>query len=207
MRRIPVYSGRVRRRGLPIFVALLALLGAGGTGAIAASPAQPQFEGPRIVHPRVTPDFALRDQNGHLVRLSAQRGKVVVVTFLYTHCPDLCPLTAVHIDEALDRLGPRRTDVIVLAVSVDPFGDTPAAVRRFVRSHHLSSQFHYLTGSKQALLRVWRQYDAKSIAVGGTRPDHTLYVLLLDRRGKTRVLFDATATPTAMAHDLRLLLA
>jgi protein SCO1 len=196
----------MRRRGLLVFIASLALLGGGGTGAIAAGVAQPPFEGPRIVHPRVTPDFALRDQTGRLVRLSAERGKVVVLTFLYTHCPDLCPLTAVHIDEALDRLGPRRTDVAVLAVSVDPFGDTPAAVERFVRSHHLGAQFHYLTGSKQALLRVWRLYDAKSIAVGGTRPDHTLYVLLLDRSGKTRVLFDATATPAAMAHDISLLL-
>jgi protein SCO1 len=197
----------VRRRGLLVFIASLALMGAGGTGAIAAGVAQPPFDGPRIVHPSVTPDFTLRDQNGRLVRLSAQRGKVVVMTFLYTHCPDLCPLTAVHIDEALDRLGARRTGVTVLAVSVDPFGDTPAAVRRFVRSHRLSSQFHYLTGSKQALRRVWRLYDAKSIAVGGTRPDHTLYVLLLDRRGRSRVLFDATATSAAMAHDIRLLLA
>ena len=197
----------MRRRGLLVFIASLALLGAGGTGAIAAGTAQPPFDGPRIVHPSVTPDFALRDQNGRLMRLSAQRGKVVVMTFLYTHCPDLCPLTAVHIDEALDRLGPRRSSVAVLAVSVDPFGDTPAAVRRFVRSHHLSSQFHYLTGPKQALLRIWRLYDVKSIAVGGTRPDHTLYVLLLDRRGKSRVLFDATATPAVMAHDIRLLLA
>lgn len=194
------------RRLAPLFVAALALLGTGGTAAIAAG--VPPFDGPRIVHPAVTPDFALRDQNGRLVRLSAQRGKVVVVTFLYTHCPDLCPLTAIHIDQALDRLGPRRTGVTVLAVSVDPFGDTPAAVRRFVRSHRLSSQFHYLTGPKQALLRVWRLYDVKSIAVGGTKtPDHTLYVLLLDRRGTSRVLFDATATSAAMAHDIRLLLA
>ena len=195
----------MRRRGLLALIASLALLGA---GAIAAVAARPPFDGPQIVHPAVTPDFVLHDQNGRAERLSAQRGKVVVMTFLYTHCPDLCPLTAVHIDEALDRLGPRRSGVTVLAVSVDPFGDTPSAVRRFVRSHGLSSQFHYLTGPKQALRRVWRLYDVNSIAVGGTKkPDHTLYVLLLDRRGASRVLFDATATPAAMAHDIRLLLA
>ena len=87
------------RRLAPLFVAALALLGTGGTAAIAAG--VPPFDGPRIVHPAVTPDFALRDQNGRFVRLSAQRGKVVVVTFLYTHCPDLCPLTAIHIDQVL----------------------------------------------------------------------------------------------------------
>jgi protein SCO1 len=198
----------VRRRGLLVLIASLALLGAGVSGAIAAVAAQQPFDGPQIAHPAVTPDFVLHDQNGRVERLSAQRGKVVVMTFLYTHCPNLCPLTAVHIDEALDRLGPRRSNVTVLAVSVDPFGDTPAAVQRFVRSHRLSSQFHYLTGPKQALRRVWRLYDVTSIAVGGTkRPDHTLYVLLLDRRGTSRVLFDATATPAVMAHDMRLLLA
>jgi protein SCO1/2 len=170
-----------------------------------AAAATPPFVGPRISHPARTPDFALRDQHGRTIRLSAQRGKVVVLTFLYTHCPDLCPLTAVHIDEAVSRLGAQRSGVTVLAVSVDPKGDTPASVRRFVRSHRLGSEFHYLTGSRRALAPLWQKYDVKSVKVGGEDPDHTLYVLLLDRTGKTRVLFDATATPTAMAHDLRLL--
>ncbi len=172
----------------------------------AAAAATPPFVGPRISHPARTPDFALRDQNGHLLRLSAQRGKVVVLTFLYTHCPDLCPLTAVHIDEAVSRLGAKRTGVTVLAVSVDPKGDTPSAVRGFVRSHRLGQEFHYLTGSRRILAPLWQKYDVKSVSVGGADPDHTLYVLLLDRSGKTRVLFDATATSKAMAHDLRLLL-
>jgi len=171
-----------------------------------AAAATPPFVGPRISHPARTPDFALRDQHGRVIRLSAQRGKVVVLTFLYTHCPDLCPLTAVHIDEAVSRLGAQRSGVTVLAVSVDPKGDTPASVRRFVRSHRLGSEFHYLTGSRRTLAPLWQKYDVKSVKVGGEDPDHTLYVLLLDRTGKTRVLFDATAKPTAMAHDLRLLL-
>jgi protein SCO1/2 len=181
------------------------------TGALllcsaAAAAATPPFAGPRISHPAVTPDFALRDQHGRLVRLSAQRGKVVVLTFLYTHCPDLCPLTAVHIDEAVSRLGPGRAGVTVLAVSVDPKGDTPTAVRGFIRSHRLGSEFHFLTASRRVLAPLWRRYDVKSVSVGGADPDHTLYVLLLDRAGKSRVLFDATARPAAITHDLRLLL-
>ncbi len=173
--------------------------------AAASAAGTPPFVGPRISHPARTPDFALRDQHGRPVRLSAQRGKVVVLTFLYTHCPDLCPLTAVHIDEAVDRLGTSRSAVSVLAVSVDPKGDTAASVRRFVRSHRLGSEFHYLTGTRRILAPLWRKYDVKSVTVGGVDPDHTLYVLLLDRTGKTRVLFDATAKPADMAHDLRLL--
>lgn len=175
-------------------------------GSAASSAAGPPFEGPRISHPAVTPDFTLHDQNGRPVRLRSQRGKVVVLTFLYTHCPDLCPLTAVHIDQALGLLGSSRSGVIALAVSVDPHGDTPSAIRRFVVRHNLRSQFHYLTGASAVLKRIWRQYDVTSVTVGGADPDHTLYVLLLDRDGRTRVLFDATAKPATMAHDLRLLL-
>ena len=191
------------RRGM---LTALAGLTAICLGAGAAAAAEPPFVGPRISHPAVTPDFALRDQHGRLLRLSSQRGKVVVLTFLYTHCPDLCPLTAVHIDEAVARLGAARAGVTVFAVSVDPKGDNPAAVRRFVRSHRLGPQFHYLAGQRRILAPIWRKYEVTSVSVGGADPDHTLYVLLLDRRGKTRVLFDATAKADAIAHDLRLLL-
>jgi protein SCO1 len=199
----------MRRPALIFGVVTLAL--AAATAAPAAPAAgkakSPPFVGPRIALPSVTPDFALRDQHGQLVRLSAQRGKVVVLTFLYTHCPDLCPLTAMHVEAALGRLGAHRADVSVLAVSVDPEGDTPAAVRRFVRTHGLGPQFHYLTASRKTLKPIWRAYNVTSVKVGGADPDHTLYVLLLDRGGKSRVLFDAQALPAAMAHDIRLLLA
>jgi protein SCO1 len=185
-----------------LLLALSVVVGRAG----AAPTSGPGFVGPRIAHPSTTPDFALRDQNGRIVRLSAQRGKVVVLTFLYSHCPDTCPLTAIHIQDALRRLGSRRRSVVALAVTVDPKGDTPAAVRGFVRSHRLGPQFHYLTGMPRALTRIWRLYGVTSVRVGGPDPDHTLYVLLLDRAGKTRVLFDATAAAPAIAHDLRLLL-
>lgn len=173
-------------------------------GVATANPRK--FLGPVIAHPSVAPDFALRDQSGRTVRLSAQRGKVVMITFLYTQCPDLCPLTAAHIKAALDRLGTRRKRVVVLAVTVDPKGDTRPAVRAYVRAHRLPAQFHYLTGSKTALERIWRLYDVTPLRPGGPDPDHSLYVLLLDRSGKTRVLFDALGKPAAIAHDLGVLL-
>jgi protein SCO1 len=191
-----------------LFICVVVLAFTASAVALAAREAKsPRFVGPRIAHPSVTPDFALRDQHGRLIRLSAQRGKVVVLTFLYTHCPDLCPLTAMHVEAALGRLGARRTGVSVLAVSVDPEGDTPASVRRFVRTHRLGPQFHYLTAARKTLTPIWRAYNVTSVKVGGADPDHTLYVLLLDRSGKSRVLFDAQALPAAIAHDVRLLLA
>jgi protein SCO1/2 len=192
---------------LPRWVVAL-LLGAAAFVAVigAATADPPKFLGPAITHPSVAPDFTLRDQRGRAVRLSAERGKVVMITFLYTHCPDLCPLTAAHIDAALRRLGPRRNGVVALAVTVDPKGDTKSAVRAYVRSHRLPAEFHYLTGSKTALERIWRLYNVTPVRPGGPDPDHTLYILLLDRSGKTRVLFDALGKPAAMAHDLGVLL-
>jgi protein SCO1/2 len=129
-----------------------------------------------------------------------------MITFLYTHCPDACPLTAIHLNDTLGSLGPLRKNVVVLAVSVDPKGDTPSAVGRFVRSHRLRPEFHYLTGSAKALERVWRLYNVSAVRKGGPDVDHTLYVLVLDRTGKSRVLFDSLAKPAAMEHDVKLLL-
>jgi protein SCO1 len=148
----------------------------------------------------------LRDQAGHLIDLSKQRGRVVLLTFLYTHCVDVCPLTAEHLDLALQSLGRHRGDARILAISVDPGGDTPGAVRRFIRVHRLGPQFHYLTGPPATLRRIWMEYLVKSTARGAGLVDHTLYTLLLDRSLKGRVLYDSTAKVSAIAHDLRILL-
>jgi protein SCO1/2 len=174
--------------------------------AVAAAK-EPQFDGPTLKHPSVPPQFALRDQDGRLVRLAGERGKVTLITFLYTHCPDLCPLTAQNLNDVLRSLGPARQDVRVLAISVDAKGDTPKAVKAFVRNHRLLPQFRYLTGPRSRLEQIWAAYQVTPVVPKGPDPDHTLYTLVVDRSGKARVLFDALARPPAIAHDVRLLLA
>ena len=174
---------------------------------IALAAGTPGFDGPTIKNPAVPPAFTLHDQNGNVVRLVQQRGHVVLITFLYTHCLDVCPLTAAHLNQALRMLGPKRTLVRVFAISVDPKGDTASAVKRFIHAHALLRQFHYLTGTRAELQSIWAAYGVKSRAqAGGDRVDHTLYTLLLDRALKGRVLYDSTATPTAITHDIRILL-
>jgi protein SCO1/2 len=189
-------------RGLCIAAALAAL-----SAAAAAASDQPQFDGPTLSHPSTPPAFALRDQDGHLMRIADQRGKVALITFLYTHCPDLCPLTAQNLNDVLRKLGPERTNVTVLAISVDPKGDTPRSVKAFVRNHRLLPQFHYLTGTSEQLRQIWDAYNVSPLTSKGPDPDHTLYTLVVDRSGKARILFDALARPPAIAHDVRLLLA
>jgi protein SCO1/2 len=161
------------------------------------------FDGPTIADPTRVPDFALRDQSGNLVRLSDERGKVVLLTFMYTRCRGLCPLTAVHLDTV--ALESRAKDLSVLAVSVDPKGDTASAVRAFVRSHGLHSEFHYLTGPVARMRSIWSAYHVTTTRYG-THAYHTLYTMLIDKSGRDRVLYDATAKPAAIAHDVRILL-
>jgi protein SCO1/2 len=95
----------------------------------------------------------------------------------------------------------------VLAVSVDPVGDTHASVLSFIRQHRLLPQFRYLTGRRATLEHVWREYKIVTVRRRAGDVDHTLYTLLIDRSGAARVLFDVKATPTAVAHDVRQLLA
>jgi len=191
--------GRLSRAAT--LVAALALC-----SAASVSGAPPRFDGPTIKNPSVPPDFALRDQAGHVVDLARERGRVVLVTFLYTHCPDVCPLTAERLNGALRALGKARSGVRVLAVSVDPKGDTARSVRRFAAVHRLLPEFRYLTGPAPVLRRIWTAYGVSSVEQSGDRVDHTLYTLVLDRSLRGRVLYDATARTPAIVHDVRLLL-
>jgi len=193
--------------------ALAALVAAGCGGAApkaapaapAASPG-PAYRGIAVANPTVAPDFALRDQSGRLVRLSAQRGRYTLVTFLYTHCPDVCPLIAEQLNAALRKLGPARRDTSVLAVSVDPKGDTLAAVRRFVAVHRLLPQFRYLRGSAAQLRPVWAAYHVAADPEHGTTAiSHTAFVLLVDPQGVERLLYDSTVKANEIVHDIDLL--
>ncbi|HZS24971.1 MAG TPA: SCO family protein [Gaiellaceae bacterium] len=200
-------------RPAPFRSALLAAVVAALVGATAAvsapasNPHVPGFHGYRVLDP-VASDFALRDQNGSVVRLSAQHGKLVLLTFLYTNCPNVCPLIASNLGLVLHALPvEQRRQVSVIAVSVDPAHDTRSAVRRFVAEHRLPSQFHYLIGSADELKPIWQAYnlliDVKSVEL----VSHTAYVLLLDRSGKPRLYYPSSVTSAALLHDVKKLLA
>lgn len=188
-----------------LLVAGLLTAGCGGGKPAKAEPA-PQFEGAPVTHPEAVPDFTLRDARGQEISLAAQRGKVVLVTFLYTHCPDVCPLITSNLNDALLQLGAKRKDVRVLAVSVDPKGDTPRAVRAYEKLHHLVPEFHYLIGAKKELRAVWKAYNVTAVEESPDLVDHVAYTLLVDRSGKGRVLYDARVKSQQVAHDARLLL-
>jgi protein SCO1/2 len=191
--------------GLALALSLLTVAGCGGSSGgeaknAAAAVQTPRFRG-TVLPGKVTraPDFALRDQAGKVVRLSKLRGRYVVVSFLYTHCPDVCPLIADNLNRALAR----SRGLTVLAVSVDPKGDTPASVRKFVRAHRLRPGFRYLTGTHAQLQPIWNAYH---LAVQpGTTIAHSAFEVLVDRRGNERLLYDAQVKSADVVHDLRVL--
>jgi protein SCO1/2 len=197
-------------RLLPTLVALT-LLVAGCGGKEAATPEQTTtgplvFAGGGLNPPRAAPPISLHDSSGKAVTLAGQRGRYVLVTFLYVHCPDVCPLIAQNLNAALRQLGPARSKVRVLAVSVDPKGDTRQAVRTYIRERGLLPQFLYLIGSRPQLRRTWSRWNVLSVDRSAELVDHVAYTALVDPAGHERVLYDSGVKAQQVLHDLRLLM-
>jgi protein SCO1/2 len=155
------------------------------------------------------PDFTLTDGlSGRAVTLSGLRGRVVALTFLYTRCPDVCPLTALRFREAQSSLGGERGEVVFMAVSVDPAGDTPANVRAFSDAVELKENWHYLVGRPEQLAPVWASYGIRAVPDEG-RPTvtHTDAVYLIDRQGRERVLMRPVPETDDLVANLRILIA
>jgi protein SCO1/2 len=146
------------------------------------------------------PDFTLRDEQGKQVSMRALRGRPVVVTFLYSHCQDTCPITAQTIRGALDDLG---HDLPALAISVDPPNDTPASARKFLAEQRANGRIRFVLGSRTELKPVWKGF---AITPQRITQEHLAHVTLVDARGFQRVGYPiAEATPERIAHDLKLL--
>jgi protein SCO1 len=201
----------VTRRALLVAAAALALAisgcGAGRSAngpqsSTAGAPASGAVHATPVAAGAVAADFALRDQDGRMVQLSAQRGRIVILTFLYTHCPDVCPLIATAADRAVRSLGSRSRDVVILAVSVDPRGDTPAAVRRFISERRLSPAFHYLVGPASELRPIWQSYNLLVEAPTPERIAHSAYVLVIGRGGRPLSSYPPTVSTGRLAADL-----
>jgi protein SCO1 len=152
------------------------------------------------LRPAIPPkDFALRDEDGRTISLRNYRGRVVVLTFMYSTCTDTCPVTATTIRGALDEVG---QDIPALAVSVDPANDTPDSAEKFLLQRGLSNgRMHFLLGTRAQLAPIWQAYGIRPQGQGF---DHSAIVLLIDKRGRQRVSFPTEQlTDSDLAHDIR----
>ena len=194
--------------------ALLALAAAGcggsGTASAPAAGAAAQsaqaggFSGASL--PAGPPhDFTLADPLGRRVSTLEYRGQVVVLAFLGTRCGAPCTVIAEQIRGALDQLA---RPVPVLLVSIDPVGDTHAAIVRFLARVSLTGRARYLSvrGAGRALVAVWRAYHVPGPAQGAGVFERFAPVFLLDRSGRARVEYGLEQlTPEALAHDVAVL--
>ena len=192
---------------MPAALATLVAAGCGGVEArLAGHGEAARFSGTTVPGGSPAIDFALRDQDGKIVSLAGERGRFVLLTFLYTHCTDICPLIAGNLNTAVENLGHQGGQVAILAVTVDPEGDTPAAVRTFTLRHRLVPQFRWLLGTRRQLEPVWRDYNVLVIGRSAERIEHSAPILLLDRRGRPLLFYRNTVGAQAVLDDLRRLL-
>ncbi len=162
------------------------------------------FFGTLALPSKQAPPIQLPNYLGKPVTLSAYRGKAVLVTFLYTHCPDVCPLIASNLRVALNLLGPRASDAQVIAISVDPRGDTPGSVARFLRVHEMTGRMQYLIGSAAQLARAWAAWSVGSTREVG-KPDlvaHSALVYGISASGRLTTLYPDSFEPSQIAHDV-----
>ncbi|MDR7418132.1 MAG: SCO family protein [Armatimonadota bacterium] len=177
---------------------------------LAASCQRVSFRGKALETPRPVPGFALIDQHGQAFTFTDQRGRVVLVFFGYTRCPDVCPFTLATFRDVARQLGPEAARVRFVFVTVDPEQDTPAFLNRYMRLFH--PDFVGLTGTPEALKPVYaffgasfRRVKVPNSAVGYLMA-HSVNVAVIDRDGRWRVNLDHNAPAADMLHDIRQLL-
>jgi protein SCO1 len=169
------------------------------------------FQGLALNPPRSAPPLdSLRNYDGTSFNLASERGKAVFVTFLYAHCPDVCPLIASNLHNAYAKMTPSvRRRVALVAVSVDPHGDTAAAVAAFVRQHQLSGEARYLIGSAGSLPPVWEAWKVGSQqdTSNPSLVNHSAIIYGVSARGKLTTIYPANFEPSQIIHDVGGLLA
>lgn len=152
---------------------------------------------------------SLRNYDGEAVDLAGYRGKAVLVTFLYTRCPDVCPLMTAKLHATLEQLGPKGSeDVRIVAISVDPHHDNRVTVGQFLRLHGMTGRMEYLTGTAHQLGPVWEAWNVGS-APDSVNPElvaHSALVYGIGASGRLTTIYTEDFRPGQIVHDLPKLL-
>lgn len=202
----------IRRIGAALACAV-ALAGCGGSaasgpgnqGAVSGSGLQGLILKPR----KPAPALVLHNYTGpQPVSLAQFRGKAVLVTFVYTHCPDVCPLIVAGLATAQRNLGHEASHVKILAVTVDPRRDTPASIRSFLGARDATGRMDYLLGSPRALKRTWKAWDVGVITDHNhLTAGHSALVYGITASGRMAVVYPSNFSPAQIVHDVPLLAA
>ncbi len=189
MKRFAIFAGSILALLLLVFVGLRVFRPYAFSGTVVPSP-DPSY------------DFTLQSASGP-VNLSDFRGKVVVLYFGYTFCPDVCPTTMTELAKTMKLLGSKADNVQVVMVSVDPERDTPDKLEEYVRG--FDPAFIGLTGTPDQIAEVTARYGvyyARHEGSDGYLIDHTATVMVVDTEGRLKLLESFGTTPEDMAADL-----
>jgi protein SCO1/2 len=188
----------------------LALLVVGAAVAVSTrAAAAPALKAGVFEPPRAAPGFSLRGSDGAELTLARLRGKVVLMSFGFTHCAAVCPVTLATLAEARKRLGNAADAVQVIFVTVDPERDDAARMKAYVAAFDAS--FVGATGTPDALAAMRSNYGVmaqkQATRDGGYVMDHSSSIFLIDRTGKLRAQMPYGHSAGDFVHDVKLLLA
>ncbi|MEO8936000.1 MAG: SCO family protein [Burkholderiaceae bacterium] len=188
---------------------VVAVLALGCASLNGCGPAKPQFESVDITGADYAQNFHLTDASGKPRSLADYRGKVVVMFFGYTQCPDVCPTTMAELKTVMQSLGKDADRVQVLFVTLDPARDTPALLAQYVPA--FDSRFVGLYGDETTTVQTAKDFKVFFQRVPGPTPtsytlDHTAGSYVFDPAGHIRLFLRQGQTADAVTHDLRLLL-
>jgi protein SCO1/2 len=188
-----------------VSIALACTLSACGP---APSSSAPKFQATDVTGANFGKSLALTDHTGKPRTLADFQGKVVVVFFGFTQCPDVCPTTLAEMAKVVKELGGDGNKVQVLFVSVDAERDTPELLRQYVTAFHPS--FLGLVGDAEATVRTAKEfkvYVQKQPTKGGSYSvDHSAGTFILDQQGRLRLFVQYGAGAPALLNDIKILL-
>jgi protein SCO1/2 len=172
---------------------------------IACSKQPPAFRNTALEDVKWGKDFELRAHTGQLLRTADYRGKVLVLFFGYTHCPDICAPTFAKLAQLTKALGEEAKGIQVLFISVDPEHDSPAQLKKFLAG--FDPAFIGLTGTADELGVVGADHMVFFKQANAGRIEHSGQLFVKDKKGRMRLLMKESTPLDDMSHDLRLLLA
>jgi protein SCO1/2 len=164
-----------------------------------------RFHGTLLQSPSEAHNFTLTSHTGQSVRLTDFRGKVVMLYFGYTFCPDVCPATLSEVAGAMDLLGEAADQVQFMMVSVDPERDTPANLSSYVA--HFDPAFLGLTGTPEQIAEIATLYGIfyeknEGSSATGYLIDHTATITVIDADGHVKLIFPFGTPAQDLAEDL-----
>jgi protein SCO1 len=174
-----------------------------------AAPTPPSFQNTDLTGLDYARDFALTDHNGKPRTLADFKGKVVVMFFGFTQCPDVCPTTMAEMAAVMKELGPQADQVQVLFVTIDPARDTQQLLAQYVPA--FDPRFLGLYGDAEATAKVAKEFKVFYAKVNGKTEgsysmDHTAASYVFDRNGKIRLFVRHGKGPAPIVHDIKQLL-